>query len=359
VKVKDMAGTTRFSTTQVFVVGTIALAAAGALALYSLTESKAAAGATPGSQPLITNSVVAGPGLIEPNSEDVKVGSELAGKLKEVNAEEGQRVKKGQALAILVNDDYRAQVEAAQAQVNQAKAAYDKVVHGSRAQERGESFASMKQAETVEGNAKSDLERRQKLFEAGVISREEMDHALRDFNVSQAQFEAAKQHFHLIDDRQRDEDIASAKAQWEMAKAQLEASQATYEKTFLRAPFDGTILRKHHRTGESITNSSVTPDPVFTMGDMAGLRVRVDVDETDVSRVAEGQKVYVTAAAYQGQKFWGHVIRVSGQLGHKNVQTDEPKEKTDTKILETLVQLDQGVHLPVGLRVDAYIQISQ
>jgi HlyD family secretion protein len=95
------------------------------------------------------------------------------------------------------------------------------------------------------------------------------------------------------------------------------------------------------------------------MGDIAGLRVRVDVDETDVARVAEGQKVYVTAASYQGQKLWGHVIRVGGQLGHKNVQTDEPKEKTDTKILEALVQLDPGVHLPVGLRVDAYIQTGQ
>ena len=78
------------------------------------------------------------------------------------------------------------------------------------------------------------------------------------------------------------------------------------------------------------------------MGDVASLRVRVDVDETDVSRVAEGQRVYCVAAAYPDQKFWGRVIRVARQLGHKNVQTDEPKEKVDTKIIETLVQLDPG-----------------
>jgi HlyD family secretion protein len=333
----------------------IAVVAIGALALRSDSRSKKAAPDT-ADQPMVNKTMVAGPGLIEPDSEDVQVGSELAGKLKEVLAEEGDHVKKGQVLAVLVNDDYRAQVEASRAQVHQAEAAYEKVLNGSRAQERKESFASMQQAETVEANARSDYERRQKLFDAGVISREEMDHAQRDFNVAEAEYEAAKQHFHLIDDRQRDEDIASAKAQLEMAKAQLSGNEAIYAKTFLRAPFDGTILRKHHRTGESITNSSVTPDPVFTMGDVSGLRVRVDVDETDVSRVANGQKVYVTAQAYGTQKFWGQVIRVGGQLGHKNVQTDEPKERTDTKILETLVQLDPGVHLPVGLRVDAYIQ---
>ncbi len=332
--------------------------ALGAAFLHQRATQKvaAASAASAADQAPITKSVVAGPGLVEPDSENVQVGSELAGKLKQVLAEEGDTVKKGQILAILVNDDYHAQVESSRAQVHQAEAAYEKILNGSRAQERGESAAAMRQAEAVEASARADWDRRQKLFDAGVISQEELDHYHRDFNVAEQQFQASEQHFHLIDDRQRDEDIASAKAQLENARAQLDNSLAVYAKTFLRAPFDGTILRKHHRTGESITNSSVTPDPVFTMGDVGGLRVRVDVDETDVSRVANGQRVYCTANAYGNQKFWGHVIRVAGQLGHKNVRTDEPNEKTDTKILETLVQLDPGVHLPVGLRVDAYIQ---
>jgi multidrug resistance efflux pump len=332
--------------------------ALGAAFLHQRATQKvaAASAASAADQAPITKSVVAGPGLVEPDSENVQVGSELAGKLKQVLAEEGDTVMKGQVLAILVNDDYHAQVESSRAQVHQAEAAFERINNGSRAQERGESAAAMHQAEAVEASARADWDRRQKLFDAGVISSEELDHYRRDFNVAEQQFEASKQHFHLIDDRQRDEDIASAKAQLENARAQLDNSLAVYAKTFLRAPFDGTILRKHHRTGESITNSSVTPDPVFTMGDVGGLRVRVDVDETDVGRVANGQRVYCTANAYGNQKFWGQVIRVAGQLGHKNVRTDEPNEKTDTKILETLVQLDPGVHLPVGLRVDAYIQ---
>jgi multidrug resistance efflux pump len=217
----------------------------------------------------------------------------------------------------------------------------------------------MQQATTVEANARSDYERNQRLFADGIISREAMDHAQRDLKVAEDQLESARQQYHLIDDRSRAEDIESAKAQLDAARAQLADNEAIYAKTFIRAPFDGTILRKHHRAGESITNSSVTPDPVFTMGDVGSLRVRIDVDETDVSRVADGQRAYVTAQAYPGQKFWGHVMRVAGQLGHKNLRTDEPKEKVDTKILETLVQLNSGTKLPVGLRVDAYIQTAQ
>ena len=74
-----------------------------------------------------------------------------------------------------------------------------------------------------------------------------------------------------------------------------------------------------------------------------------------MSKVGVGQRAYVTADAYGARKFWGHVVRVGQQLGPKNVRTDEPTEKVDTKILETLVQLDSGSPLPDGLRVDAFI----
>ena len=180
---------------------------AGGMALH-LAKKPVVAATT--DRPTITKSVIAGPGLVEPDSEDVKVGSELAGKLKEVLAEEGQQVKKGQLLAMLVNDDYRAQVEASRAQVHQAQAALDKILNGSRAQERKEVFAGMQQAEAVEANAKSDLDRRKKLFDAGVISREEMDHSRRDFNVAEAAVRRSRRALSSGGCRQRDEDIAAA-----------------------------------------------------------------------------------------------------------------------------------------------------
>jgi len=98
------------------------------------------------------------------------------------------------------------------------------------------------------------------------------------------------------------------------------------------------------------------PDPIVTIGDNSVLRVRVDVDETEVAQVRVGQSAYVTVDAYRTQKFTARVIRVGNELGRKNIRTDEPTERVDTKILETLLQLDPGIQLPDGLRVDAYIQ---
>jgi HlyD family secretion protein len=299
--------------------------------------------------------LIAGPGRVEPSSEDIKIGSELSGRLKLVNVEEGDAIHRGQVLAELENADYRAQVESARANVVAKEAVLRKVVNGARHQERDAAWSSVNEAKAVLENSKLELNRRQELFSAGVVSREELDRYAREADVAQAKYDNSVQQHALVDDHAREEDRSLAEADLKLAQGQLEEAQARYEKTFIRSPIDGSVLRKHHRSGESVSNSSTVPDPILTIGDRKTLRVRVDVDETDVSKVNVGQKAYVTADAFRGQKFWGHVVRVGQQLGPKNVRTDEPTEKVDTKILETLVELDAGSRLPDGLRVDAFI----
>ena len=299
--------------------------------------------------------LVAGPGKVEPFSENIELGSELSGKIKAVRVEEGDTVHRGETLAELQNDDYRAQVLSAEAQVIAKEATLRKVVNGARHQERSEALSSVSEAQASMENSKSEMQRRQKLFAAGVISREEMERYTSQYNVDQAKYQAAVEHHALVDDHAREEDQAFAEADLKLAQAQLEEAKARYEKTFIRSPIDGTVLRKHHRNGESVSNSSTVPDPILTIGDRKVLRVRIDVDETEIAKVRVGEKAYVTADAFGDQKFWGKVVRVGEQLGPKNIRTDQPTERVDTKILETLVELDGAQQLPVGLRVDAYI----
>ena len=299
--------------------------------------------------------MIAGPGRVEPYSEDIKIGSELSGRLKSVKVEEGDAIRRGQVLAELENADYRAQVESARANVVAKEAVLRKVINGARRQERDEAWSSVNEAKAVMENSQSELRRRQELFSAGVVSREELDRYAREADVAKAKYDAAVQQHALVDDHAREEDRSLAEADLTLVQGQLAEAEARYQKTFIRSPIDGSVLRKHHRSGESVSNSSTVPDPVLTIGDRKTLRVRVDVDETDVSKVRLGQRAYVTADAFGKQKFWGHVVRIGQQLGPKNVRTDEPTEKVDTKILETMVELDPGSQLPDGLRVDAFI----
>jgi HlyD family secretion protein len=299
--------------------------------------------------------LVSGPGRVEPSTEDIKLGSELSGKLKSVNVEEGDPIHRGQVLAELENGDYLAQVASAEADVKAKEATLRKVVNGARSQERREALSGVRAQQATMDNAKAEAERYQKLFAAGVVSREESERYAREYDVARANYQEAVEHHSLVDDKAREEDRTLAEANLQFAHAQLDEARARYEKTLIKSPIDGVVLRKHHRKGESVSNSSTTPDPILTIGDKRILRVRIDVDETEVSKVAVGQKAYVTADAYGKEQFWGRVIRVGQQLGRKNVRTDEPTEHVDTKILETLVELEPGTQLPIGLRVDGYI----
>src|SRR5258708_3273854 len=92
---------------------------------------------------------VAGPGRVEPVTEDIKVGSELSGKLREVRVEEGDHVHTGQVVAVLVNADLAAQIETEAAQVQQREAELRKTVNGARDQERREAYSSVQENEAV------------------------------------------------------------------------------------------------------------------------------------------------------------------------------------------------------------------
>jgi len=174
--------------------------------------------------------------------------------------------------------------------------------------------------------------------------------------VAQARLEAAEQHFAFVDAAARPDDRARAEAEIRAAEASLSNAQALFEKTIVRSPLDAVVLRRYRKTGESVIAKDETP--IVSLGATSRLRVRVDVDETDVNRLREGQKAWVRADAYGDRRFTGRVVRIGQILGPKNISTDRAAEKLDAKILETLVELDPGQTIPVGLRVDAYIQVD-
>jgi HlyD family secretion protein len=302
--------------------------------------------------------VVVGPGRVEPASEEIAISAELPGKLRVVLVEEGQRVKVGEVIAEVVSSDYRAALGAARARLDAAQADLERTINGARQEERDEARAAAAQAEAVLGQAAAEVPRRESLFRGGAIAREELERAERDLRVARARHTELVERHRLVDAAARREDVDRATAAVALARAQIEEASAMVEKTRVRAPIDGVILRRHLQTGESVAVLP-TPTPIVTMADVARLRVRVDVDETDIAGIHPGQAAWVTADAYGTQRFSGRVLRVSEMLGRKNIRTDEPAERQDNNVLETLIDLDPGQTIPVGLRVDAYISVRK
>ena len=87
--------------------------------------------------------------------------------------------------------------------------------------------------------------------------------------------------------------------------------------------------------------------------------MRAEIDETDIGKIQIGQHASIRCDAFRGQTFAGHVVRISGGLGPKKIQTDNPTEKIDMDVLESFVEVDPGTPLRVGLRVDVYIELAR
>lgn len=84
------------------------------------------------------------------------------------------------------------------------------------------------------------------------------------------------------------------------------------------------MLRKKLKTGEIVSNGlGGAATPIVTLADNRVLRVRVDVDETDIGKLQLGQAAYVKAEAFGEQQFKGKVIRIGQVLGKKNVRTEK------------------------------------
>lgn len=313
---------------------------------------KAASSAAVGAMPPAADRVVSAPGRVEPFSEEIQMGVEVPGRLARVFVDEGQTVRRGDILAEIDNADARARVASAVARLAGAEAEYQRLINGARAEERREADAQRRQAEAVWMQTDTEQRRRAALYQHGAIALEEAERADRDARQARARLDEATERARLVSADPRDDDRARAAAAVRLARATVDEAEAIVAKTIVRAPQDATVLRRFRRTGEL-----VAPDtgPVFTLADTSRLRVRAEVDETDVARISVGQSVWIRADAYGDRRFTGRVARIGLALGRKTIRTERPTDRNDTAVLETLVDLEAGVQLPVGLRVDVFI----
>jgi HlyD family secretion protein len=297
---------------------------------------------------------VAAPGRVEPSTAPIELALASIGDLKAVYVAAGDKIHRGQLLAELDNADQQARTEEAAAGVALRQAQLDKLLNGARPEEKQEAAARLDEAQASLAYARHEFDRQMPLAQTGAASRQSLDQTQSTLQTAQAKQAAVAAALALLDAPPRVEDVAIARANLALARADLAEQQALLEKTRLRSPIDGIVLRRYLRGGEAV--GVTPPTPILEVGDTSRLRIRAEVDQTDIGRVAVGDRAWVTADAYPGRRFAGVVTRLGERVGRKTVHTDDPTDKSDTQVLDALIALDPGVHLPVGLRVDVVIQ---
>lgn len=300
--------------------------------------------------PASPSRLVAAAGLVEPASEARQLEATLVGRLVTMNVAEGDHVGGGEVIAEIENADLKAELIEAEATLAAKENELKRLTTGARPQEVDQAKASLREAEAAAVQARENYQRQAALGVKKLVSDAVVEQALASRDTSEAQRALVAAQLSLLTAPPRVEDAAIARANVEIAQARIDQIKAQIEKTLIRSPIDGMVLKIYRRKGETVTN--LPPTPVATVGDTSRLRVRADIDQVDVSRVAVGETAWITADAFGGKRFHGSVVRIGSQLGQKNFRTETPEERVDTRVLEVLINLDAGVRLPIGLPVD-------
>ncbi len=296
---------------------------------------------------------LAAPGRVEPYGEEREVGARAPGLLIAVHVDENDRVEAGQVLAEVDRSELEAERLAALATIALREAERTRLVNGARSQERQAAKARLSAAEAGLALARKEHGRVAPLATDGVLTAADLDRAVERLESATAQTSEAAKQLALIEASARRDDVLIADAQIAVAQTRLRTIDAMLEKTYVRAPVAGTVLRRHRRQGEIV--GTVPPTTLFVIGDLSKRMIRAEIDELDVARIHEGDRVEVVADAYPGERFGGKVTRVAQRVGGKTVTTERPQERQDRKVLDALVELDPGSELPVGLRVDVFV----
>jgi multidrug efflux pump subunit AcrA (membrane-fusion protein) len=247
----------------------------------------------------------------------VQISPKVGGQVVKMFFVEGQFVKgpsgdkPGQKLAIIDSEKYQYVVDRLKAAEEQAKAEMEKVEHGWREEEKNQAESSWHEAVENRDQLKDELERLRRARNAA--SAEDLVKA--ESRLMQAGLRARQLHevFLMMKRGSRDEDKDKAKAAWKNAVAMLKDAEYDLRNTVVRAPADGTILKKYAEEGNMVRPEAFSNGLSASLYDMANLKeleVDIDVPERDIELVHKDQRCEVWAEAFPKKIYAGYVSRL-------------------------------------------------
>ncbi len=240
----------------------------------------------------------------------IQVAARRGGVVREVYVQEGDAVTKGQILARQEDDEARLAVQRSTAEVAQARAA----MAATRVQLR---------------TAQREYDRLQKLVATNFVAGQRLDQARDAIAAAEATLQAQ---------------TANAAT----AEARLAEARFAQELTVIRAPTDGRIVRRYANPGSGASTLNVSI--LFDLEPNAARIVRAEIVESAIPSVTVGQAVEIQPEADPTKIYKGAVLRRAALFGARKLQSDDPSEKSDERVVEVVVTADNAPLL-IGQRV--------
>ncbi|HSH84532.1 MAG TPA: HlyD family efflux transporter periplasmic adaptor subunit [Guyparkeria sp.] len=249
----------------------------------------------------------------------VQIAFDQSARIETLTVQAGDRVEQGELLGTLDPRRFRADLAAAQAELDTRQAALDRLLAGTRPQEieRLRGVVAADEA-TLEG-ARLTWERTEALAQRDLASRQSRDQARAALDAARGQLRADQQSLALAIEGPRQEDIAEARAAVAAAHARRQMARIAIEDTTLEAPSAGVIRNRIQEPGDMTSPGQ----PVFSLALTEPLWARVYADGEDLGHLREGLPATITTDSFPDQPVEGWIgyISPSAEFTPKSVET--------------------------------------
>ncbi len=230
----------------------------------------------------------------------VQVGSQVSGQLKEIYVDFNSEVKQGQLIARIDPETFEYRVRQAQADVDAARAQVLTQQAQIAAQRAQAAQAAVNLAE-----AKRDLDQKQQLVDKGFISAAERDKARAVYNAQIEQVKAANAQVQVAQ-----ANAGSSQAAVKQREAALAQSRIELERTAIKAPVNGVVIKRSVEKGQTVAASLQAPELFIIAENLSEMRVDTAIDESEIGRIRNGQQASFTVDAFPGRTFEGRVNQI-------------------------------------------------
>jgi HlyD family secretion protein len=302
-------------------------------------------------------STVAAAGLVEARTENIAIGTALAGVVLDVYvpaAEVGKQVKRGDPLFRVDDRPLQAQLKFQEANLASARAQLAKLEAMPRPEEVPPSEAKVHAAEANQRLMKDLADRAQALLDRQAVSQEEAIQRQITLEMVKHQAAQAQAELSLLKAGAWQVDKEVSRAAVAQAEAQLEQTKTEIERATVRAPIDGQILQVSVRPGEYV--GAQPGQALVMMGDLSRHHVRADIDEHDIPRFQPGAPARAFLRGHAERELKLAFVRVERYVTPKKSLTGDNTERVDTRVLQVIYAVeskDQPVY--IGQQLDVFI----
>jgi len=221
------------------------------------------------------------------------ISSLTLGQIRTLEADQGDRVTRGQILATLDDRTQQAQRDQVLNAIEQAKVNLERVKVGVAS-----GLDNVQLNEVKLQQAKSDLDRATAQIKAGILPEEQFEHIKFAADSAAASYAIAVGQQHLAEAEEK-----SAESQIKSAQAQLETAEANMTHVIMTAPMDGVIARKWVMPGDVVQQAQV----IYSLFDLKHLWVDANFKETQIRELHVGDPASISIDAYPGLKLDGRI----------------------------------------------------